>query len=68
MPVPTFAAIKTRAVRREDGRWVINGQKIWTSYAHFATHCIVLARTNLEAPPIAGCRCSSSEWTRPVST
>ncbi|WP_210497115.1 acyl-CoA dehydrogenase family protein [Microvirga antarctica] len=42
-----LAAIKTRAVKRDDGRWVIDGQKIWTSYAHFATHCILLARTNL---------------------
>ena len=49
-----LAAIKTRAVRREDARWVINGQKIWTSYAHFATHCIVLARTNLEASAYRG--------------
>ena len=49
-----LAAIKTRAVRREDDRWVINGQKIWTSYAHFATHCIVLARTNLEASAYRG--------------
>ena len=49
-----LAAIKTRAVRREDARWVINGQKIWTSYAHFATHCIVLARTNLEASAYGG--------------
>ncbi len=49
-----LAAIKTRAVRGEDGRWVVNGQKIWTSYAHFATHCILLARTNMEASAYKG--------------
>jgi alkylation response protein AidB-like acyl-CoA dehydrogenase len=49
-----LAAIKTRAVLRDDGRWVANGQKIWTSYAHFATHCILLARTNLEVSPYRG--------------
>lgn len=48
-----LASIKTRAVRAGD-RWIINGQKIWTSYAHFATHCILLARTNLEASPYRG--------------
>jgi alkylation response protein AidB-like acyl-CoA dehydrogenase len=34
-----------RAVRR-DRRWVINGQKLWTSYAHYANWCTVLARTD----------------------
>lgn len=48
-----LAAIKTRAVR--DGkRWLINGQKIWTSYAHFATHCILLARTKMHVSPYRG--------------
>ena len=48
-----LASIKTRAVHAGD-RWIINGQKIWTSYAHFATHCILLARTNLEVSPYRG--------------
>ena len=44
---------KTRARRRGD-KWVINGQKIWTSYAHFASHCILLARTDPDASPYRG--------------
>ncbi|MFP1646067.1 acyl-CoA dehydrogenase family protein [Pontitalea aquivivens] len=48
-----LASIKTRAIQNGD-RWVINGQKIWTSYAHFATHCILLARTNMEVSPYQG--------------
>ena len=48
-----LASIKTRA-RRDDGKWIINGQKIWTSYAHFATHCILLARTNMDVSPYKG--------------
>lgn len=48
-----LAAVRTRAVREGD-RWVINGQKIWTSYAHFATHCILLARTNMDVSPYKG--------------
>ncbi|OUM84611.1 MAG: acyl-CoA dehydrogenase [Bacillus thermozeamaize] len=40
-----LAAIQTRA-ERKNGRWVINGQKIWTSYAHVADRCFLLARTS----------------------
>ena len=40
-----LAAIQTRAVR-EKGRWVINGQKVWTSYAHLADRCFLLTRTD----------------------
>ena len=48
-----LASLKTRA--RPDGdRWIVNGQKIWTSYAHFASHCILLARTDMEASPYRG--------------
>ncbi len=40
-----LAAIQTRA-ERKNGRWVINGQKIWTSFAHVADRCFLLARTD----------------------
>ncbi|MFC5587726.1 acyl-CoA dehydrogenase family protein [Sporosarcina soli] len=39
-----LAAIQTRAVKQGEN-WIINGQKTWTSYAHFADRCFVLART-----------------------
>ncbi|UQS25900.1 acyl-CoA dehydrogenase family protein [Amycolatopsis thermalba] len=39
-----LAAVSTSAELR-DGQWVINGQKIWTSLAHVADWCFVLART-----------------------
>lgn len=39
-----LAAVSTSAVLR-DGKWVINGQKIWTSLAHVADWCFVVART-----------------------
>lgn len=40
-----LANIQTRA-HIADGQWVIDGQKVWTSQAHWADWCFVLARTN----------------------
>jgi len=39
-----LAAVRTRA-RLEDGQWVIDGQKVWTSWAHLSDWIFVLART-----------------------
>jgi alkylation response protein AidB-like acyl-CoA dehydrogenase len=39
-----LATIRTTAKRDGDG-FVINGRKIWTSWARYATWCLVLART-----------------------
>jgi len=43
----------TRAVLDGD-EWVINGQKIWTSYGHLADHIFVLCRTDPTAPKHRG--------------
>ncbi|MCH6267289.1 acyl-CoA dehydrogenase family protein [Neobacillus citreus] len=40
-----LAALKTSAVKDGD-RWIINGQKVWTSYGHLADKCFLLARTS----------------------
>jgi alkylation response protein AidB-like acyl-CoA dehydrogenase len=39
-----LAALTTRAVRH-DGSWKIDGQKVWTSFAHRAKWCMLLAKT-----------------------
>jgi alkylation response protein AidB-like acyl-CoA dehydrogenase len=47
------AAMKLRATRDGDG-WRLNGQKTWTTSAHFAEWYWVGARTDPEAPKHAG--------------
>jgi len=48
-----LAAAKTHA-RIEDGAFVINGQKIWTSSAHYADMMFLLCRTEPEKSKHAG--------------
>ncbi|WP_433467092.1 acyl-CoA dehydrogenase [Spirillospora sp. CA-128828] len=47
------AAVKTRAVRA-DGGWLINGQKVWTSGAHYCRWGFATVRTDPDAPKHSG--------------
>jgi len=42
-----LAGLRTRA-ERKDGKWVLNGQKTWSSGAHYADKSFLLARTSTE--------------------
>ena len=48
-----LASLQTRAVQDGD-EFIINGQKIWTSQAHYADWMFVLARTDPDAPKHRG--------------
>lgn len=48
-----LASLSTRA-RRDGDEWVIDGQKIWTSFGARADHCYLICRTSDDGPPHRG--------------
>jgi alkylation response protein AidB-like acyl-CoA dehydrogenase len=47
------AGLRTRATQQGD-EWIINGQKVWTSGAHYSDYGLLLARSNPELPKHRG--------------
>ena len=48
-----LAGLRTRAEKR-DGKWVLSGQKTWSSGAHYSDKSFLLARTDPSAEPHRG--------------
>ncbi|MCB0345148.1 MAG: acyl-CoA dehydrogenase family protein [Bdellovibrionales bacterium] len=44
-----LASLKSTAVLNDSGDWIIEGQKVWTSFAQVAEWCFMLARTDSAA-------------------
>jgi alkylation response protein AidB-like acyl-CoA dehydrogenase len=49
-----LAAVQTRARESDDGSWTLNGQKVWTTNAQFASYGLLLARTDGDVPKHKG--------------
>ena len=62
-----LAAMRTKAVKNKDN-WIINGQKIWSSFAHYSDLGLMIARTDASLPKHKGLSCFVVEMDAPGIT
>jgi alkylation response protein AidB-like acyl-CoA dehydrogenase len=63
-----LAAVQSRAVVQDDGSFVLNGQKVWTTNAQFSSFGLLLARTNPDVPKHKGMTMFIVDMTAPGVT
>jgi alkylation response protein AidB-like acyl-CoA dehydrogenase len=59
-----MAAVRTR-LDRDGDEFVVNGHKLWSSYAHLADHCLLLGRSDPASSGHAGLTCLLVDLRRP---
>lgn len=59
-----LAGVQTTAVKKGD-KWIINGQKIWTTYAHFADRIFLVTRTSKGEKKHHGITCFLVDMNQP---
>lgn len=59
-----IAGVRCRGVRRDDGSWVLDGQKTWITDGHWADMGLALIRTDPPRHGITGCRRLSFHYRR----
>jgi acyl-CoA dehydrogenase len=59
-----LAALRTKAVKEKD-HWIINGQKIWSSFAHYSDLGLMIVRTDASVPKHQGLSCFLVEMDAP---
>lgn len=52
-----LASLATRAVPDANGGWIVDGQKVWSSFADLSRYGMLLARTDIDQPKNAGITC-----------
>ncbi|MGV0741336.1 acyl-CoA dehydrogenase family protein [Mycolicibacterium sp. XJ870] len=62
-----LASLATRAVPGDEG-WIVNGQKVWSSFASVSRYGMLLARTDPDVPKNEGITCFLVDMTAPGVT